>query len=229
MTVEKVNMLPVLHVVVVDVGMGSKILNESKKIGVSGGTIFLGRGTVKKPILELLGINESKKEIVLMISDKKIEDSLHRGLVEKFHLDKPNKGIIFSSPVNRIISRIVDTGTSEEAHDSNVGGKESMEYEVIFTIVDRGLGEDVVDAATSAGARGATIINARGSGIHEHEMFFSMNIEPEKEIVMIIIEKEKSDKVIKAIKDTMHIDEPGKGVMFVMDVSKTSGLFRDDK
>lgn len=225
MGIEKVDIVPVLHVAVVDIGMGSRILNESKKIGISGGTIFLGRGTVKKPILELLGINESKKEIVLMISDKKIEERLHEGLTEKFHLDKPNKGIIFSSPVNRIIG----IRTREDVQDSIVGGKESMEHEVIFTIVERGLGEDVVDAATSAGARGATIINARGSGAHEHEMFFAMNIEPEKEIVMIIIEKEKSDNVINAIKETMHIDEPGKGVMFVMDVSKTSGLFKDDK
>nr|WP_246566297.1 P-II family nitrogen regulator [Tissierella simiarum] len=100
-----------------------------------------------------------------------------------------------------------------------------MEYEVIFTIVERGVGQEVVDIATSAGSRGATIINARGSGIHENTMFFSMNIEPEKEIVMIIIEKEKSDKIIKSIKETLQIDEPGKGIMFVMDVNKTSGLF----
>jgi nitrogen regulatory protein PII len=112
--------------------------------------------------------------------------------------------------------------------DLRIGGKDDMEYEVIFTIVERGLGEEVVDAATLAGARGATIINARGSGIHENIMFFSMNIEPEKEIVMTIVEREKSDNIIKSIKEAMHLDEPGKGIMFVMDVNKTSGLFRHD-
>ena len=85
-----------------------------------------------------------------------------------------------------------------------------MEYEVIFTIVDRGLGEDVVDVATTAGATGATIINARGSGVHEREKFFAMDIEPEKEIVMIIINKDKTNKIIKSINDAMDI-ENGKG------------------
>lgn len=160
-----------------------------------------------------------------MISDEKLENRLHEDLTEKFHLDKPNKGIIFSSPVNRIIG----ISNNADIDDSRIGGKEDMDYEVLFTIVERGLGQEVVDAATAAGSRGATIINARGSGAHEKEMFFSMNIEPEKEIVMMIIEKEKSDKIIKAIKEAMHIDEPGKGVMFAMDVSKTTGLVRDDK
>lgn len=226
MEIGKIDITPVLHVVVVDIGMGSKILNEAKKLGVTGGTIFLGKGTVKKPILELLGLDEVKKEIVYMVSDAKLEDQIHEGLTEKFHLEKPNKGIIFSSPINRIIGL---RGCDGINIDSRMGGRENMEYEVLYTIVDRGLGQEVVDAATSAGSRGATIINARGSGIHESEIFFSMNIEPEKEMVMIIIEKEKSDKVINAIKEAMHIDEPGKGVMFAMDVSKTSGLVKDGK
>jgi len=220
-----INIEPVLSVVVVNMGMGSKILNEAKKIGISGGTIFLGRGTVKKRILELLGLDEVKKEIVFMISDKELEGRLHKDLTDIFHLDKPNKGIVFSSPV----SRIIGIRNHTDVNDSRIGGKEDMDYEVLFTIVERGLGQDVVDAATAAGSRGATIINARGSGIHENTMFFSMNIEPEKEIVMIIIEKEKSFEIIKHIKEVMHIDEPGKGIMFAMEVSKTSGLVKDNK
>ncbi|MBU5310632.1 P-II family nitrogen regulator [Tissierella carlieri] len=215
----------VLSVAIVNLGNGSKVLKEAKKIGVAGGTIFLGRGTVKNHILEILGLDEAKKEIVFMVSEDKLEDQIHEVLTEKFHLNKPNHGIIFSLPVKKVLG-VKSYGKSDM--DLRIGGKDDMEYEVIFTIVERGLGEEVVDAATSAGARGATIINARGSGIHENTMFFSMNIEPEKEIVMTIVEREKSDNIIKAIKEAMHIDEPGKGIMFVMDVNKTSGLFRHD-
>lgn len=215
----------VLSVAIVNLGNGSKVLKEAKKIGVAGGTIFLGRGTVKNHILEILGLDEAKKEIVFMVSEDKLEDHIHEVLTEKFHLNKPNHGIIFSLPVKKVLG-VKSYGKSDM--DLRIGGKDDMEYEVIFTIVERGLGEEVVDAATSAGARGATIINARGSGIHENTMFFSMNIEPEKEIVMTIVEREKSDNIIKAIKEAMHIDEPGKGIMFVMDVNKTSGLFRHD-
>ncbi len=221
MEIDIINKDQILSVAIVNRGIGSKVLKEAKKIGVLGGTIFLGRGTVKEPILELLGLDEVKKEVVLMISDRKLENQIHEVLTEKFHLDKPNHGIIFSSSVKRVIG----TKSYTPSSDSIVGGKDDMEYEVIFTIVERGFGQEVVDVATSAGSRGATIINARGSGIHENTMFFSMNIEPEKEIVIIIIEKEKSDKIIKAIKESLQIDEPGKGIMFVMDANKTSGLF----
>lgn len=211
----------ILSVVVVNSGMGSQVLTEAKKIGVSGGTILLGRGTVKNHLLRLLGLDETQKEIVFMISGKELENPIHEVLTEKFRIKKPNHGIIFSSPVRKAIGMSADITTDS---DLKTGGKNHMEYEVIFTIVERGMGENVVDAATGAGATGATIINARGSGIHEHEKFFAMDIEPEKEIVMIIINKEKSDKVVKSINDTMEIDKPGKGIVFVMDVNRTSGL-----
>jgi nitrogen regulatory protein PII len=220
-----INQEQILSIVVVNSGLGSKVLGEAKKIGVSGGTIFLGRGTVKNHILELLGLEEVKKEIVVMISSNQLEEKLHEVISKKFHLEKPNHGIVLSLPVKKVFGM---RESSTSVVNTKIGGQGGMEYEAIFTIVDRGLGEDVVDAANSAGARGATIINARGSGIHETKKFFAMNIEPEKEIVMIVIKKEKSDDVIKNIREKMKIDEPGRGIIFVLDVNKTTGLFREE-
>lgn len=214
----------IITFVVVNSDLGSKVLQEAKKLGVTGGTIFLGKGTVRNRILEILGLDEIKKEIVIMVSKKQLEDKLHSELTKKFHMEKPNHGIIFSIPINRIFG-VRNLCTNES--DLKTGGNNMM-YEAIFTIVDRGIGQEVVDVAKKAGARGATIINARGSGIHENDMFFSLPIEPEKEIVMMIVKKEKSDEIIKTINDAMKIDEPGKGIMFVMDVNKVSGLFREE-
>ncbi len=221
-----VNEENILTFVVVNSGIGSKVLEEAKKIGLSGGTIFLGKGTVKNQVLELLGLDRVKKEIVLMVSEKELESQIHEALTKKFHMNKPNHGIVFSTSLEKVIGL---ENCKRSIYGPKIGGYDGMEYEAIFTIVERGLGQEVIDAANLAGSRGATIINARGSGIHEEETFFSMRIEPEKEIVMIIIEKEKSDKIIKSIKETMDIDEPGKGIMFVMEVNKTSGLFKEDE
>lgn len=218
-----VNKNNILTFVVINSGMGSKVLEESRKIGVSGGTIFLGKGTVKNQILELLGLDRVKKEIVLMVSEKKLENKIHEVLNKKFHLNKPNHGIVFSASLEKVLGL---GGSKKPIDNFETGGYDGMEYEAIFTIVERGLGQEVVDAANSAGSKGATIINARGSGIHEEETFFSMRIEPEKEIVMIIVEKEKSDKIINSIKEAMNIEEPGKGIIFVIKVNKISGLFK---
>jgi len=205
--------------------MASKILNEAKEIGVTGGTIFLGKGTVKNHILEMLGLDESKKEILVLVAESHLEDKIHETLTEKFHMNKPNHGIIFSLPVNRIVGV---HNHSTPAAEPKIGGKNHMGYEVIFTVVDKGLGQAVVDAANAAGARGATIINARGSGIHEKSKFFAMNIEPEKDMVMIIIKKEISNDVVESIKKALKIEEPGRGIIFVLDVNRTSGLHQDD-
>ncbi|NMA94631.1 MAG: P-II family nitrogen regulator [Clostridiales bacterium] len=215
----------IMFSVVVNTGIGTKIFKEAEKIGIIGGTVFLGRGTVKSHVLELLGLDQVKKEIVILIAHKSLEGVIHEVITEKFHLEKPNHGIAFSVSLNEVVGQ-------EEFDPSTVkrisGGKDDMEYESIFTIVERGLGQEVVDNATAAGARGATIINARGSGIHHDTTFFSMRIEPEKEIVMIIIEKDKSEKIIDAIKTSMDLEKPGKGIIFSMDINRVSGIVKED-
>lgn len=221
MDYSKNNKKYILFLVVTSFGMGSKVLKEAKELGISGGTIFLGKGTIKSHLLELLGLFKIKKEIVLMIAEADLEDELHEELTNRFHLDKPNHGIAFSMPLDKVIGKRV----CNYPNHKQIGGSHIMEHELIFTIVERGLAEEVVDSAVSAGAQGGTIINARGAGSHEHNTLFSMSLEPEKEIIMIIIEKDKSDNVISAIKSASHIDEPGKGVLFTIDVNKTSGLF----
>ena len=49
----------------------------------------------------------------------------------------------------------------------------------IMVIVD-GKAEKVIDAATEAGSKGGTVINARGSGIHETSRLFSWKLSLKK-------------------------------------------------
>jgi len=47
-------------------------------------------------------------------------------------------------------------------------------YEVIFAIVDEGFAEDVMNVARNEGARGGTIINARGVDRADAAEFFDI-------------------------------------------------------
>lgn len=218
-----------MFIAIVNFGVGSKILKEAKKEGVSGGTIFLGKGTAKNHILEVLGLDKVKKEVVLMASCSDIENKVHDILTKKFALHKPNHGILFSIQVNKVFgSRICSVNSEKQEGGSMENIKEKNDYEAIFTIVDRGNAEDVIEAASAAGAQGGTIVNGRGSGVHENSQFFGMTIEPEKEIVIILIEKSKTNDVVTAIREKVDIDEPGKGIVFTIDVNKTSGLVNMD-
>lgn len=210
-----------LNIVVVQAEMGTKVLTEAKSVGVAGGTIFLGKGTIRSRLLRLLGLDEAPKEIVLMVAPGNLDVDLHRRLVNKFGMDRPNHGVIVSLPVRAVAG---GSQLGKAAAKLPLEGSK-MQYQVIFTIVERGLAEDVVDVAEKAGSTGATIINARGSGIHEKSTFFGMSIEPEKEIVMIIIDKVRAADVAEAIKGKMEIEKPGKGILFVLEASLASGLY----
>ena len=85
--------------VIVNFGMGSKILHAAKQNGISGGTVLLGKGTVNNKILDLLGISDERKEIVLMVSDEETAGQVLSKLNEKFHFEKPNHGIAFTTTV----------------------------------------------------------------------------------------------------------------------------------
>ena len=97
-------------------------------------------------------------------------------------------------------------------------------YNVVIVVVEKGKAEEVIEAANKAGSTGGTIINARGAGIHEVQKFFSLEIEPEKEEVFIITKNENKDKIVASIRENLKIDEPGKGILYVLDVNEVYGL-----
>jgi len=206
--------------VIVNYGVGSKVLKYAKEEGIKGGTIILGKGTYKRPILEFLELTETRKEMVLMIASRKIINPALEALNERLKLYKPHHGIAFVIPVTQFLG----AGKYEYDAKNEIGGHNVTEYNAIFTIVDKGFGEKVVDAATLAGAKGATIINARGSGIHETSKLFSMEIEPEKEIVLILAEKTIVKPIIDSICEELDIEQPGNGVIFVQEVHQTYGI-----
>lgn len=106
-----------------------------------------------------------------------------------------------------------------------------MEYnhEVIFCIVNSGYSESVMDAAKKLGARGGTVINARGTANKDAETFFGITIEPEKEIVMILVPASIKDDVLHALYKEAGLDTRGQGIAFTMPVDSVVGLSEEDK
>ena len=204
---------------VVNKGDASKTLKSARQYGVKGGTISIGTGTVQSRLLDFLGINEVRKEIVSMIIEDELAADAIKGISEDMHFDKPHHGIAFSYSVSEFIC----SKNKVEERLPNIEVKNSM-HKIIHVIVDKGKGADVVDAANKAGARGGTIVNARGSGIHEVQKLFSMEIEPEKEEVFIITKIDTKDSIVESIRTNLKIDDPGTGVLFVIDVNEVYGL-----
>lgn len=97
-------------------------------------------------------------------------------------------------------------------------------YNLIMTVVNRGFADQVVDAAREVGARGGTVFYARGTGIHEVEKFFAISIQPEKEVVLTIIRKENTKKVMSKIIEAAGLMTEGRGLSFALPVSDIVGI-----
>lgn len=206
--------------IVVNFGMGSKVLKSARQHGIHGGTLEIARGTANNKILDYLALSDVRKEILYMVADRKTAYHALDKIEEEFKLKKPNHGIAFTTSV---------TGTVGLRHDQCdhmeiERGENHKMYHIITTIVDKGMAEDVIEAARKAGSKGGTIMNGRGAGMHETSRLFSMDIEPEKEIVLILSEHDMTDQIVSAIRTDMHIDAPGKGIVYVQDVNRTYGI-----
>lgn len=104
------------------------------------------------------------------------------------------------------------------------------EFELIITIVNKGFADFVIDASRDAGATGGTILNGRGTGVHENESFLGVSIQPEKEIVVTLVKKENKKTIMQEICDRTKLEEHGKGICFSMPVNKVAGItmFKQD-
>ena len=100
----------------------------------------------------------------------------------------------------------------------------NIKFDLIVTIVSKGYATDVIQTSKKAGAEGGTILLGRGAGVHEGGKIFGIPIEPEKEIVFTLIDNNKTNQVLKAIQEELCLDEPGKGISFVLDVKKVVGI-----
>lgn len=101
---------------------------------------------------------------------------------------------------------------------------DGKEYELIICIVNTGFTDIVMDAAKEEGARGGTVIHARGTANKEAEQFFSITVQPDKEIVMILVPKDIKDKVLHSIYQSAGLKSAGQGIAFSMSVDDVVGI-----
>ena len=99
-----------------------------------------------------------------------------------------------------------------------------MRFKLILASVKTDITDNVVDAAKAAGATGATIIPARGTGIHEAKTFFGLTVEAQTDIIMCLIEEHIVTKVLDTIKQAGEFHKPGTGIAFVLPVEHVVGL-----
>lgn len=103
-----------------------------------------------------------------------------------------------------------------------------FDHEVILCIVNSGFSDAVMDAAKEFGARGGTVIRGRGTANSEAEKLFNIVIQPEKEVVMILVDSAIRDDILHALYRAVGLNTPGQGIAFSLPVDQVVGLSKPE-
>jgi nitrogen regulatory protein P-II 1 len=99
-----------------------------------------------------------------------------------------------------------------------------MRFKVILASVKQEISDRIVDAGKKAGATGATVIPARGTGIREAKTFFGLSLEAQTDIIMFLVEEHVVQDILTAIGEAGQFQKPGTGIAFVLPVEHVIGL-----
>lgn len=203
-------------------GQCSRLMNSMVGHGIIYSFSFFVKGSQRNHLLEVLGLENVRKEMHLAIADRTHAKETIDVVSKCFQMEKANHGIAFTFRINALPFHPEESNGAKDM--DKIGGNHM--YYAIFTIVESGYSDDVVEAAEAAGSRGATIINARGSSTKEKQHFFNLVVEPEKEIVMIISERDSVERISQAIENELDLEKPNKGILFTVPLEDVRGLAR---
>lgn len=99
---------------------------------------------------------------------------------------------------------------------------------LITCIVQRGMADTIVGAARDAGAQGATVYFARGSGVRERLGILGVALEVEKEVINIVVASDQVNRVMEKMYLAGKLDTPGMGFMYVTPIEKAATYIPPD-
>ena len=88
---------------IVNSGFAEEVMEVAREKGVRGGTIINARGVVKEDAAAFFGITlHADKEILMMVVEKSIRDTVLNAIYQEMDMAKKAKGIAFSLPVSDV-------------------------------------------------------------------------------------------------------------------------------
>lgn len=218
-----------LLVTITDKGKEEKILRLYKRHKITYSISINGIGTASSSLMDYFGLDEIKKNVILSIIPEKLETKILYDLQEKIEIYKPGGGIAFSigitSATRYLSNQYSDIKIAEEEYTVS----KEKEYELIILIVLEGYSTLAMDAAKRVGAAGGTLIHGIGLGSKEAKKFLGITIEPEKDVVLILTEKDDKKTVMKEMTEAVGLSKEGRGICFSLPVDNVVGLMEKIK
>ncbi len=99
-----------------------------------------------------------------------------------------------------------------------------LKFYLVVAICPADKQKEAVEAAKAAGATGATLISARGTGVKEAQTFFGLTLDKPQEMIVILAEESQRQKIMKVIYDSGDMIQPGNGICFSIPIDSVMGL-----
>ena len=203
---------------VVDVEQGEKVLRIYREEQAPVDFVCMAHGTARTEMLDLLGIGETAKAIVMCMVSRQTGVRLLKRLGRELEMRYPGRGIAFAIPITGIGLRWHKLLTAADETEKNDG------FDVVAVVMERGYTNVAMDAARKAGARGGTVISARGIAENEVKRFFGIEIQAEKEIVFLVVRSDEKQQVMTALMQAVGMKTRSHGIVLSMPLSAAIGL-----
>lgn len=188
--------------------------------------IFLGHGTARRELLNVLGLESSEKAVCFNIVTGDSWERVKHDLEQKIRIDVPGVGIAFTVPMSSIGGKR-ELAFLTEGLDFSKGEESVMKgtkRELLVIVSNQGFNELVMDAAREAGANGGTVIHARGTGMERSERFLGISLASEKDITFIVARTSQKDAIMRAVMEKAGMETRAGSIVFTLPVVSTAGL-----
>ena len=181
-----------------------------------------GRGTATRSMMDLLGIENNFKRIVLNVATQDKTRKLIRELKRKLFLGMPGQGITIAVPVKSVGGGKTVAYLSGE-QSPKYTPELNFDYELILAIANEGCTDLVMNAARAAGATGGTVVHGKGTGSHNAQKFYAVSLASEKEIVLILTKTGQKADIMRSILKEAGPDSPAGAIVFSLPVTEIAG------
>ena len=207
--------------------LGERFINFYKKNGIRTHMASLCNGTAQQKTLDYLGLEKTEKIMITSFLSDETRKKVSHELVSKMHIDVPGNGIAMTVPMESVggKSALEDLAPGQEPQNGAERDMHATPYTLIVAIAESGSTDTVMDAARSAGARGGTVVHAKGTANDKiTNSFFGVTVASEKEMVYIVSKRSDRDVIMKAIMEKAGPTTDAKAVVFSLPVDSVVGL-----
>ena len=196
------------------------------EFGVTVSLRTVGSGTAVQETLSTLGLEKTEKAVLFAMITADTWPKLQKGLRRKLQIDVPGTGIAFIVPVSsiggkRALQFLTEHQTFTVEEESTL---KDTRYELLLVIANQGHTGSIRDAARAEGAGGGTVIHAKGTGMEGAEKFLGISLAAEKEMIYIVVHRDKRNDIMSAIMRDAGMASKAKSICFTLPVSATAGL-----